>query len=192
ASEMFRRYYPIQNFNSIKKDIPVDFQTFYLTLWKETAFYPKKNHIHYMGRYSNKKISNVSDWKIALRNHYVKDYKEMGVSKICISYLDSILNLCHQNNIQPILVGSPVHSKYYQGIPQPILKKYYNIVDSYKDRAIIFSRTNDMSYPDSLFYNADHLNQFGSNRFMNEFIGFLNTSGTTNPMSEVYPEKKLK
>ncbi len=41
---------------------------------------------------------------------------------------------------------------------------------------IIFNKTVDLSYPDSLFSNSDHLNQFGANRYTNELIEYLRKS----------------
>lgn len=174
SNEMFSRSYPIEEFKTISTIVPVDYKTFYKVLWKQTAFYPKKNHGNYIGKYVNRKTSNVSDYKSAAERHYYEKGMELGISRLSIEYLDSIVMLCRSRNIKLVLVNSPVHQKYSELIPADIRKEYMQLENKYRaDRVLIF-RASDI-YADSLFLNADHLNEYGAKRFTNELVNFLNS-----------------
>ncbi len=180
SGEMFKRIYPIENFKNIENIIPIDYSGFYKTLWKQTAFYPKKTHINYLGQYSNTKSSNVSDWQSAIKRHYYWNDKVLGVSKVNVGYLDSILKICQDREIPVVLTSSPVYSRYFENIAPLIMKKYNSLKEKYERHTVIFDKTNDLAYPDSLFFNADHLNADGANRFTLELIKHLDNIVQTN------------
>ena len=172
--EMFKRSYPIQNFMEIKGETPVDYFEFFKVFWNQTAYYPKKKHVNYIGSYSNSKHSDLTDWKTAIERHYYWEEKTLGVSDVSVNYLDKIIEMSQQHGITVILSGNPVYSKYYDNIPTPIVKAFYALKEKYKSQVIIFDKTKNVSYPDSLFLNADHLNEYGDKRFTGELITYLN------------------
>jgi hypothetical protein len=172
ANEMFRRIYPIEEFSSITNDILIDYKGFYKVLWKETAFYPKRDHINYIGNYYNLNSSNVSDWETAVKRHYYKNDKQLNVSALAINYLDSIADLCKSKKTKLILASNPLHKEYLKHIPQTILTKYDLLAEKYNKIHIVFDKTKQQ-YPDSLYLNSDHLNSKGAKRFTNELIEYL-------------------
>ena len=174
SSEMFRRSYPIEEFETIENIIPVNFYNFYKTLWKQTAFYPKKTHVNYLGEYSNNKLSNVSNWQSTIARHYYWNDEVLGVSELAVHYLDSIINLCDQQEIVVVLTSNPVYNQYLDNIPLSITRKFNALKSNYKEAVIIFDKTSNLTYSDSLFLNADHLNEYGAKRFTNELIMYLN------------------
>ncbi|WP_375579302.1 hypothetical protein ABWH96_20230 [Marivirga tractuosa] len=171
--EMFKRSYPIHNFNEVEKVIEVDYHQFLEVYFKNNSFYPKLDHSYYIGEYSNSDLRNISGWKTSIKRHYYKDDKEVGVSMVSINYLESIIELCHRNDIKVFLVSSPVHVDYYSAIPDNILKAYDSLKRKYSSKAIIFDKTNDFSYPDSLFRNSDHVNNLGATKFTSELKKFI-------------------
>ncbi len=73
-----------------------------------------------------------------------------------------------------MLSGSPLHKKYREHIPATLADRYNQIKARYKDQGqLIFDKTETLSYPDSLFSNTDHLNQYGANKYTNELIAYL-------------------
>jgi hypothetical protein len=174
SAEMFKRSYPIENFKNIENIITINYFDFYNTLWKQTAFYPKKTHVNYLGRYSNKKSNNLSDWQSAVKRHYYWNNKVLGVSEVSVSYLDSIIKISQQREIVVVLTSNPVYDKYLDKIPPTIMKKYNSLKDKYENQTIIFDKTQDMAYSDSLLLNADHLNEAGAKKFTLELISYLN------------------
>ncbi|CAL2076348.1 hypothetical protein [Tenacibaculum sp. 190524A05c] len=174
SSEMFRRSYAIQEFKHISDKISIDYSTFYKVLWKNTAFYPKKNHTTFLGSYSNSKISNISDFNTAIKRHYYKNDIELNVSKLSINFLDSIVTLANSKKIKLIMVSNPVHHKYLKNIPTAIMDKFDQLIDQYKTTHIVFDKTRDY-YPDSLYLNSDHLNAMGAKRFTKELNTYIAT-----------------
>lgn len=175
SGELFKRSYLIENFNEIDNRIPVDYSIFYKTVIKQIAFYPQRNHIKFIGEYSNNTESDISSWKAAIKRHYFLNKKELGFSNIAISYLDSIKNLCNSKQIKLVLVSSPVHKNYLENIPKPIWDKYLELIKSYKKKHLVIDKTST-KYPDSLFLDATHLNEYGATRFTNEIIKEINNT----------------
>jgi len=170
ASEIFKRSYPIEHFHDIDSIVSVDYLTYYKILWKQICFYPKINHENYIGYYYSSPITWVpAEWKMTINKHYYLHEKELGVSAISVSYLDSIVNLCQQQNIVLVLASNPVHKNYFERIPSTIWNKYSALKNEYKNKAIIIDRTQEY-YPDSLHLDADHLNEGGAHRFTREVI----------------------
>jgi len=179
SSEMFKRVYPIENLKNIENIIPVDYYNFYKTMWVQTAFYPKKTHTNYLGKYSNNKSNDISDWQSAIKRHYYWNNKVLGVSELNVSYLDSIIKISQHREIVVILTSNPVYNKYLDKIPPSIMRKYNSLKEKYDSQTIIFDKTQDIAYPDSLFLNADHLNENGAMRFSFELITHLNNKTRT-------------
>jgi hypothetical protein len=173
SGEMFRRSYTIENYKEIENRVSVDYSTFYRTLIKQIAFYPKRDHIHFLGEYENDTVRNSSDWKSAINRHYYFNEKELSFSDVAINYLDSISTLCNSKRITLVLVSNPVHKNYQAGIPESIWLKYSELQKNYETEFLVIDKTNEI-YPDSLFLNSDHLNEDGATRFTNEVIDRLN------------------
>lgn len=173
SEALFRRMYPIQHLKEVSGKIPVDYNTFYKVLWKQTAFYPKKQHGNYIGKYANTKTTNISDCPAVVKRHfYNSNNKKSGVSKISVDYLDSIARLCNSKNIKLILVSNPVHQNYVNKIPSAIMKEFNNLLKKYDKDHIVFNLTTK-TYPDSLYLNCDHLNKNGADKFTKELINYL-------------------
>ncbi|WP_407557770.1 hypothetical protein [Winogradskyella sp. 4-2091] len=175
VNEMMKRAYPIIEF-----DTPlVDYSIYRQVLWKQTAFYPKQNHIIYLSKFSNESTStNFSKWKKTVKTHYFDGRKELQVSEISKNYLDSIVDLCQVKNISLVLTSHPLHKKYINEIPIDIMEEYLRLNIKYSKSHIVFDRTTD-HYPDSLFFNIDHLNGVGAKKFTKELISHLNTIAKT-------------
>lgn len=129
SSEMFKRSYPIHELSKISDAIAVDYKSFYKVLWKQTAFYPKTNHINYIGNYSNHNQSDLSDSTFAVKTHYYHNGAELKVSKMAINHLDSIIRLCNSKNIELIMTSNPVHKNYLKNIPDVIMNEYVELIN---------------------------------------------------------------
>ena len=167
SNEMFERIYSIQEFQEIDNSIEIDYVSYYKTLFKETAFYPKENHFNYIGSYFNDKRSDISDWESAIHRHYFFSNTDPKVSEVAISYLDSIVNYCKQREIEVVLVSHPVHKNYLRNIPNLILDHYSSLVEKYEKGTIVIDKTKEV-YIDTLFLNSDHLNEYGAAIFTKE------------------------
>lgn len=172
ASEMFGRSYTIENFEEVDNLIDIDYSIYYKTLWKKIGFYPRTDHIEYIGKYSNNESSNLENWRSTIQRHYFTGTKELGVSSASKQYLDSIIDLTKKFKVKLVLISNPVHEKYYENIPSEIIAEFENLKHKYKADLTVIDKT-ARYYPDSLFKDTDHLNQWGAMRFTKEIKGYL-------------------
>ncbi len=172
SKEMFKRSYPIQEFKNISHQISVDYWTCYKVSWKQTALYPKRNHINYIGNYLSSHGSNTDNFEKVIKRHYYQNGIELGISKLAVNYLDSIVSLCNLNKIYLVMVSSPVHEKYLKGIPTVIMEKYRDLTKIYSAKHNVFNQTTNF-YPDPLYLDPDHLNNKGAKKFTMELIEYL-------------------
>lgn len=170
---MFKRSYTIGNYQNIKSSLTINYGQLFKTLWKELCFYPKQNHNHFIGSFVKKEGNDISDWQNAINRHYYKEEKHSHISQISINYLDSIINICQNNKITPILVSNPVYKKYYKKIPSHIIIKYNHLKQKYEDQDILIIDKTNENIPDSLFFNSDHINGPGSEIFTKQIINLL-------------------
>lgn len=174
ASEMLSRSYPIQDFKSLKI-IDIEYLKYIKVLWRETGFYPKLNHCNYIGSFATVSTTDLSDSDIerSIQIHYYYNGSEVGVSSTALYYLNKLIDISHARDINLILASSPVHPKYYNGIPSNIVKTYNSVLDQAKSKGITVIDQTNKFYPDSLYRNAHHLNQHGANRFTDEVTKIL-------------------
>lgn len=173
TSRMFSRSYTIQEFNDLENQLQIDYTAYYKTLWKHTSFYPKENHINFIGKYNASTLNNLSNCELIIKRHFYINDEECGISQVSLNYLDSIVTLCKNKNIMLVLASPPVHKDYYENIPLTILNGFLKVKDKYNDEAIIIDKTKS-NYADSLFLDSDHLNVYGALRFTSELIKQLN------------------
>lgn len=166
--EMFKRSYPIENLESIDENLEIDYIDYYKTVWKETAFFPKNDHFHFIGDFESSSESNISDSSITVKRHYYKDNRVIGFSETSIAHLFSIIKLCKAENIEPIVIFCPVHVAYFNKIPLTYKNKLNEIKQQLQSRGVIVIDKSVVDYPDSLFLNSSHLNKYGAERFTKE------------------------
>lgn len=176
SSEMFKRSYIIENFESIDS-IEIDYMEFYKIYFKQMALFPHNKHFKFLGKYTNNNKTNLSNFKSAIDRHYFYKKKQLDVSQTAISYLNLIIKLCEQNDIQLLLAGSPVHEKYYNLIPESIKDKYEYEKSRLIDESIQVLDYTSRYFKDNDYLDANHLNQKGASQFTQIIINFLNESG---------------
>lgn len=171
STELFKRSYAIEHFNEIDTVISVDYLTYYKTLWKQICFYPRINHTNYLGYYYSANATwDLNKWEPIIKKQYLLENNEFGgLSHVSVRYLDSIVTLCQAKKITLVLAGSPVYKEYYDHIPTEIIHEFDSLKTKYRQSAIIIDRVHDF-YPDSLYLDADHLNERGATRFTKEVM----------------------
>jgi len=173
AETMFKRAYAIQDFSNVKPHISYKRTPYLKVLWKETAFYPKKEHFYFLGNYSNRNEVNLTNLKSRIKRQYYLKGEQVGISKLSINYLDSILNLSLKNKTVPIIIGCPVHEIYFQKIPSQNIAVFDSVINTHSKNYITLDFTNK-KYSDSLFLDVDHLNRQGAKVFTHQLKEVLN------------------
>ena len=129
-NRLFNSYYPFFREIIKIKNLKIDYLRLFSVYVRNMCIIPKKNHHrNFIGKFNGLKGHQEKNdsQKIIDKIYYYKDY---GVSELCISYLDSIIDISLKNNITPILVSAPVSESYYKLIPKLIKDRYYLIKKS--------------------------------------------------------------
>jgi len=169
SQEMFERIYLIQDLKSLN-NITIDYDSYYTFLFKRYCLFPRINHIHFLGGYTNSQKSDVSNVNNTIKRHFFFNNISSNISQLSINYLDSIIDLCISNNIVPILINTPVHKSYEEKVPKKIQIKFNLEKERYTKNNITIIEGNSKEYTDSLFLNSDHLNNYGSEIFTKKLI----------------------
>ena len=172
SHEMFERSYLIQDFKSLG-NIKIDYNGYYTFLFKRFCLFPKMKHNYYIGNYKNSNKSEISNSDNTIKRHFYFNNKPSNISQISINYLDSIVNLCIANDIVPILINTPVHNTYYTKIPKNIQKKFIIEIKKWKNKGIKVINNNSTLYPDTYFFDSDHLNNSGSSYYTPRLIQLI-------------------
>ncbi len=100
-------------------------------------------------------------------------------SKIQLYYLQKIADMCKENNIQLILVNSPIFNGTHVSAPKIINEKYYLI-----DLGDIFKNDSD------LFADLGHLNKNGSDKFSKILAEYLTNYPNQSLMDKIREHNK--
>ena len=165
ADKMFNATYLLsRDILNIQK-IEIDYLQLFLIYSRNMCLIPKLDHYKsFVGEFKERKghhtINNYMD-----RIDQIFYYKDYDLSELCISYLDSIVNISVKNQITPILVSTPVLERYYELIPETVKERYDLIKARYLENGIQVIDLTRSKYSIDYFYNADHLNTRGARRF---------------------------
>ena len=103
----------------------------------------------------------------SLLNKY-KEYSNSDIERNAI-YLDSIYKFCSKNNIRLILLTVPCWNEYLSMIDKRRLSLVYDIMRKYEQMSFCecgdYLFDNRFIFNGSLYRNANHLSDFGSERF---------------------------
>ena len=173
ANRMFNTNYLFaKDILNIQK-IEIDYLQLFLVYSRNMCLIPKLSHYKsFIGEFQGRKGHNaINNFKNRIdRVFYYKDY---GVSELCISYLDSIVDISLKNKITPILVSTPVPNAYYELVPSIIKERYDLIKAKYLEEGIQVIDLTRSQYSPDYFYNEDHLNVRGARRFTLEVKSIL-------------------
>ena len=173
ADKMFNANYLLsKDILNIQK-IEIDYLQLFLVYSRNMCLIPKLSHYKsFIGEFQGRKGHNaINNFKNRIdRVFYYKDY---GVSELCISYLDSIVDISLKNKITPILVSTPVPNAYYELVPSIIKERYDLIKAIYLEEGIQVIDLTRSQYSPDYFYNEDHLNVRGARVFTTEVKSIL-------------------
>lgn len=167
ATMMFERYHSILDFKDLEK-VDVNLKTYYRVLLNEMGLLPNKNPINYIGEFIKEDdgINRTHNFKGVIDRHFYQEEKELGISETSVAYLDSLIQFCKRRNIEPILIGTPVHQRYYNLIPKMVQKRFLIEKKRLENSGVtVIDKTADF-YPDSCYLDADHLNSKGMKVFI--------------------------
>jgi hypothetical protein len=125
---------------------------------EESQRYLFKNNTYNYGDYSNKfkktKAAVVSMDK-RLNFQYYTNNQLNNFSEINLEYFSKIIELCGSNNIELVLLNTPIHPYFKKKIPPAYINKFNIVVQNKKLDVIDF---NNLNFTDSSFIpDGDHV-----------------------------------
>lgn len=166
TADVFSRIYPImkpENFGNLE----VDKFKYYKVLFKQMFVYPHVDHHKYMGGFTKLKYGlDKADLEGVLQRHYFdKDSNNIGISICASHYLDSIVDLTKQKNIELVLVNIPFQNKYLERVPSNFIEYYNTEKTRMLENGVTVLDYSQVQLPDEYFKDYNHLDLEGANFF---------------------------
>ncbi|SEH05360.1 hypothetical protein [Candidatus Venteria ishoeyi] len=174
AIKMYPKYFPILDNQSLRKIIWGNISGILnsgvmLSKYIGLSFLKNYNIQDYpfIGYYYNSPGSSFNDTTIdraISRHYYMEDNREQEISIFQKNYLNKIIDLCINQNVQLILINTPISSEYYEKIPDRFIIDYYSTISQFENKILFWDF---YSYPleQKSFGDGDHLNYYGAEKF---------------------------
>ena len=165
SSMMSSRVYAIADIDSVQ-EIEVDRFVFYKTRFKNMCLLPRWRHDSYMGEgYFNFDRSVLTTVDEDIARHFFLDGESLPVSRVQAVFLDSIVALTRREQIELILVTTPIHRSYFERIPDQFITGFEEKKREMIRRGIQVLDYSKLNVSDEEFLNVTHLNEHGATRF---------------------------
>jgi hypothetical protein len=188
STELFRRVYMFGEVCSIK-GIRVDRSELLSARIKNLALTPKWRHDNYMGRFETWNRTDLADPDSAITRHFLRDGPNL--SEVERTYLDSIIDLSARENVELILISTPVHATYLRRVPDYFLSQFEAKIDELEARGIQVLDFTCLGAADDEFLNASHLNAKGASRFSQLISEHIrDSSGEATAVHSCFPEDR--
>ncbi|SDH02714.1 hypothetical protein [Psychroflexus sediminis] len=178
--DLYPRYFlslDLNGFKQINKNSKGDFYSITNLILKENIKEILKIKNGYIGEYFDTTKSNLDTVLINKKikiHFYDIDQKVRRVSHVQIEYLNKIINLCEEKDIDFYLLNLPVYHKYKKQTPKKFIKVYNDLVSKLKSNNVNFLDYSSVILPKKYFYDGDHLNSFGAEIITRKLILDLN------------------
>ena len=175
AVSQFNDTYRVLNIASLMRDFEVDEKALLKVFVKRLALLPNLSQRAYVGHYLPSLGSDTATVEMKYAAHFARPGEgKAEVAGVMITYLDSIVALCRQRDIVPVVTVAPHLIAYIDRVPSHIMEAYADKLATYRrDESIPVVDRLMRHYPDSLYLDADHLNHLGATAFTREVIAQL-------------------
>lgn len=131
----------------------------------------KTEKLDFIGFYQNKfdkSSANLKSINKRIRQQYYKNDKVIPFSEHNLLYLKKIIELCKENNVELVIINSPLHPVYKSKIPKEYIDFYTDFCKENKLKVLDFS---DMKLSEDCYiFDGDHVSLKGSKVLTNHFI----------------------
>ncbi len=136
----------------------------------------------FIGKYypGIKRVLNDTLIKETILWHFYTDStgKEVeSFSTLQSEYLEKIIVLCKEKNINLVLLNTPLQEHYYKLVPEKFISAYYSYMKELEDKYnIVLYDYPQQKYPDEYFGDGNHLNRKGASVFTQQVMNRLNNN----------------
>ena len=117
------------------------------------------------GGYVEKNVTQIkpADVRKKLDIYYGNSSSDSGGSPIMLEYIRKMIDLCEARSVRLILVNTPVHSMYREGVPEWAVDNFERIIPELTvQRNVQYVDLSGLSLPNSSFLDGDHVNRKGA------------------------------
>ncbi len=121
----------------------------------------------YLGAYQRRQAEGIGDVRAlhsAIARHYYQGGRIRDVSTLRQHYLERIVRLCQQHEVQLFVVNTPLHPEYLAAVPSLIKADYYQQIGKLADN-FVYLDYSALDLPEDHYFDYDHLNHKGA-RFL--------------------------
>jgi len=135
-----------------------------------STLFAKDADIPFLGKYENG-FNNTFAVESSMDKRLLLQFYENGqlrdFSFVTIDYLYKIIDLCKKDNVELIILNTPLNKYYKSKMPQKFMEKYNAIIEQNKLKCIDF---NNLTFNDSCFIpDGDHVSETGAILTTNQF-----------------------
>ena len=181
AEEMFRRSYPVVEYEELYRDFAVSNAAVGKALTTRLLKYPSGRHAYYIGEFAEKDSIRSTDPNPIIARHFYRDSTLLATSTKMIGYLDSIIALCNERGVTPIVVSTPLREAYQEQVPGNMHAAHVRKLSHLRRQGVRVINTTNQYYPDFLYYDADHLNTAGARLYTLSLFDRLRAGGQGTP-----------
>lgn len=166
TADVLNRIYPIMSLDDFTA-LDVDEEKYYQVLFKNLFVYPHTNHQKYIGSFSKLEygLDRADLDAVLLRHYYDEDSNNIGISQVAERYLDSIILLAEEEEVELILVNVPLQKDYLEKVPENFRDYYEKVKEECISEGIEVLDYADLPMDDRYFKDYNHLDYEGATYF---------------------------
>jgi hypothetical protein len=140
----------------------------------------------FYGGFRDINASNVNDSAIGEKIKLYFGDENLANSQLMVTYLHKVIELCDRNNIEVVLVNSPVHPQFREKVPKFYIEAFNVILTDlrYKYKHLDFIDISDLDLPGDAYYDGDHVNKIGSAIVSRNLMATIGTHRKSNHKNE--------
>jgi len=138
----------------------------------------KKSPFPYIGKFRRVPISVLHETEEEVLDQLaIKNSEEGAFSETQLEGVRDIIALCDSFDVRVILIGIPIYQKLIQMCPEDVVIRYKELRTEFRetDNVDVFEMS-EYVLPDSMYYDASHLNLYGAQFTTDSLSRWLDTN----------------
>jgi len=172
SKEMMRRSFDLVDYDDLDK-VDFDWNEFLKRYFRDMCLYPHTKHHTHIGKYVTSEESKLTNLDINVNRQFYDGEETYEVSEKSEYFLEQIIRLTKNENITLMFIKPPVHKDYLNSVPLKFRDHYKAIINQITQSGIKVIQIEHVNFDDFDFFDFDHLNLKGSQKYTKELINAL-------------------
>ncbi len=162
---MYPRYFQVLDKEAISDiaDSPREYARLILRVMLKSIL-KEEDRFPFIGKFSPMTENELEEdvVQVAVQRHYYQpDGEELEFSKLQLKYLDKIISLCKQQEVELVIFSAPIHDSYSAQIPEKF-RQHFDGLMAGKLSNLTHLDFHHFELPDSCYLDGDHINLHGA------------------------------